>query len=373
MNKHCLIIGAGHAGIQAATLLREEGFDGEITLFSDETVLPYQKPPLSKGFLIGKQTTENLLFRNAAYFEEQKIQLELGQIIVHIDTVEQKIKSQSGEEWAFSHLILATGARNRTLPLDDYTEKVVSLRTLQDAILIRQKLETAQNIAVIGGGFIGLETAAAAIEMGKQVTVFEAGERLMQRVLPPVLSSIFLKRHVEKGVDVRLQTQATHEDLKRSDLIVVGIGVLPNQELAEDAGLICSNGIEVNGFQQTSHPAIYAIGDCALHFNPFAGKNIRLESVQNANDQAKTAVLHILGRPQTYQAVPWFWTNQFDLKLQMAGINSDYDYVEIKGDQEIPKFSVYYYKNDQLIAVDSLNKPADHLAARKALASQMIG
>lgn len=370
MKKHCLIIGAGHAGIQAATLLREEGFDGEITLFSDETVLPYQKPPLSKGFLVGKQTTENLLFRNAAYFEEQNIRLELGQIIVHIDTNEQTIQNQLGKTWAFSHLILATGARNRTLPLPEFSDKVFTLRTLQDAQSIRQKLETATQISVIGGGFIGLETAAAAIEMGKKVTVFETGERLMQRVLPPVLSSIFLEKHLEKGVDVRLQTQATYEDLKGSDLIVVGIGVLPNQELAEEAGLTCSNGIEVNVFQQTSHPSIYAIGDCALHFNPFAGRNIRLESVQNANDQAKTAVLHIVGRPQIYQAVPWFWTNQFDLKLQMAGINTEYDRYEIKG--EAPKFSVYYYKNDQLIAVDSLNKPADHLAARKALAEQFV-
>lgn len=379
MIQKVVIIGAGHGGIQAATSLREEGFEGRITLISSETALPYQKPPLSKGFLNGKQTEENLFFRHLSFYEDNNIELVLGKTVTDIDTPSKVIHTDDETLWKYDVLILATGARNRKLPF--HTEGVLDLRTLSDAQTIKKRLETVEHITVIGGGFIGLEMAAAGIELGKKVTVIEAQDRLMARVLPPVLSNVFLKKHTEQGVDILLKTGVS--DIQNTeggyqvrlntgqtlptDLVIVGIGVLPNIELAEKAGLNCDNGIAVNAFLETSDASIYAIGDCAYYFNAFAGGHTRLESVQNAVDQAKCVVANIMGKKKAFQAVPWFWTNQFDLKLQMAGIAQGYDTTVRRGTIESQKFSVFYFKNEKLIAVDSLNRPADHLAARKLL------
>lgn len=361
-----VIIGAGHAGVQVAVSLREMGFEGKIQLIADEPHLPYQKPPLSKGFLNGKQTVENLLFRNEKFYDDNQIELLLGEEIVAIDVENKIVKAESDKSIPYDTLVLATGARNRKLSIETKCE-VLYLRDLTDAQRLKSALENAQNIAIIGGGFIGLEVAASAAEAGKNVTVIEAQDRLMARVLPPVLSEIFLTRHQEMGVKVLLNTKLSSEELSAFDLIVVGIGVLPNQELAAAAGLECHNGIVVNEYQMTSNSVIYAIGDCANHFNVFADKRCRLESVQNAVDQAKIAASHILGNAIPYHAVPWFWTNQYDLKLQMAGINTDYDNYAFRGDLGANRFSIFYYKNEKIVAADSLNRPADHLAARKLL------
>ena len=379
MKKKVVIIGAGHGGIQAATSLREEGFEGTITLISRETELPYQKPPLSKGFLKGKQTEENIVFRNLSFYEDNDILLLLGTTVTHIDLKNKTLATEDEGVWAYDCLILATGARNRKLPF--YTEGVLDLRTLADAYHIKERLAKIEHITVIGGGFIGLEVAAAAIELGKKVTVMEAQDRLMARVLPPILSTVFLEKHHAQGVDVLLKTSVSNIknrggayqiDLKnnqtiQTNLIVVGIGVLPNSEIAEQAGLTCENGISVNDYLETSDPSVFAIGDCANYYNAFAERKMRVESVQNAVDQAKCVVKNILGKREKYHAVPWFWTNQFDLKLQMAGIALDFDTQILRGSVEAEKFSVFYYKNQKLIGVDALNRPADHLAARKLL------
>lgn len=379
MIQKVVIIGAGHGGVQAATSLREEGFEGSITLISSETELPYQKPPLSKGFLNGKQTEENLFFRHLSFYEDNNIELVLGKTVIDINTQSKIINTEDERLFEYDVLILATGARNRKLPF--HTEGVLDLRTLSDAQTIKKRLETVEHITVIGGGFIGLEMAAAGIELGKKVTVIETQDRLMARVLPPVLSDVFLKKHREQGVDILLKmglsdiqnTEGGYEirlntgQTLSTDLLIVGIGVLPNIELAEKAGLSCNNGIAVNEFLETSDASIYAIGDCANYFNAFAGGNTRLESVQNAVDQAKCVAANIMGKKTAFQTVPWFWTNQFDLKLQMAGIAQGYDTTVLRGTIESQKFSVFYFKNEKLIAVDSLNRPADHLAARKLL------
>lgn len=361
-----VIIGAGHAGVQAAVSLREMGFEGKIQLIADESHLPYQKPPLSKGYLNGKQTAENLLFRNAHYYDDQKIDLILGEKAMALDPQSQTVSSASGRIFSYGKLILATGARNRRLP-QDVAPHALYLRNMSDVQSLKTAFEAAKSVAVVGGGFIGLEVAAAAVESGKQVTVLEVQDRLMARVLPPVLSDVFLKRHREMGVNVRLGAVVSAETLADYEAVVVGIGVLPNQELAMEAGIECQNGVVVNEFQQTSESTIYAIGDCANHYNRFAGKQCRLESVQNAVDQAKVAAAHICGKAQPYNSVPWFWTNQYDLKLQMAGINTSYDSYMFRGDLSTDKFSVFYFKGAELVAVDSLNRPADHLAARKLL------
>lgn len=374
-----VIIGAGHAGVQAAVSLREEGFEGEITLISEESDLPYQKPPLSKGYLQGKQSAEAIIFRSENYYSSNQIDLKLGVKISHINPNNNSIQTIDGQTIEYSYLILATGASNRKLNIED--AEILYLRTLSDAKLIEQKLETAEKIAIIGGGFIGLELAALAQEKGKKVSVIEAQSRLMERVLPTVISEVFQQTHEQNGVEILLNTFTESIQGKdiittcgkkiEADLILAGIGVIPEMSLAASAGINCENGILVNEFQQTSIPNIYAIGDCANHFNIFAQKNIRLESVQNAVDQAKVAANHILGKSEPYNAVPWFWTFQYNLKLQMAGISTGFDRYVVRGDVNSSKFSVYYFKNEQLIAVDSLNKPAEHLNARKLLTAQI--
>lgn len=373
-----VIIGAGHAGVQAASSLREEGFAGEIVLVAEERYLPYQKPPLSKGYLQGKQSAEAILFRSENYYSANQIELRLGTKISQILPNEQEIITSEGEKIEYTHLILATGASNRQLKITGAdTAEILYLRTLADARKIEEKLHNAKNVAIIGGGFIGLELAALAQEKGKNVSVIEAQSRLMERVLPAVISDVFKDTHLQNGVDILLNTFTSSIEgntIKtqcgksiKSDLILAGIGVIPETKLAEQAGINCENGIVVNEFQQTSIANIYAIGDCANHYNVFAKRNLRLESVQNAVDQAKVAVNHIIGKAEAYQAVPWFWTNQYHLKLQMAGISTGFDEYMVRGDISSGKFSVYYFKDTKLIAVDSLNKAAEHLNARKLL------
>jgi 3-phenylpropionate/trans-cinnamate dioxygenase ferredoxin reductase component len=376
-----VIIGAGHAGVQAAATLRDVGFEGEILLISHETDMPYQKPPLSKGYLQGKQSAEAILFRSASFYESNQIELKLGLKISKINTFEKNIQSIDGQVISYDYLIIATGSSNRKLDIKgaENTE-ILYLRTLADAKNIDQKLENSQKVAIVGGGFIGLELAALAQEKGKKVSVIEAQSRLMERVLPKAIAEVFQRTHEQNGVDIFLKTNIlqvsengveTDKGFVEADLILAGIGVLAESGLAAEARLNCENGILVNEFQQTSEPNIYAIGDCANHFNAFAQRNIRLESVQNAVDQAKVAANHIVGKSEPYNAVPWFWTNQYQLKLQMAGISHGFDRYLTRGELGSEKFSLYYFKNEKLIAVDSLNKAADHLTARKLLASHI--
>ncbi|WP_019986776.1 NAD(P)/FAD-dependent oxidoreductase [Rudanella lutea] len=380
MKPRVVIVGAGHGGIQAAASLREEGFEGDITLLSEDPALPYQKPPLSKGYLQGKQTDEAILFRSATWYTTNQIDLRLGVSATHLDPATNQLTTSTGDTLTYTHLILATGAANRRLPMPG-ADEVLYLRTLADARQIGDRLAQAKRVAIIGGGFIGLELAAVAVEKGKEVTVVEYQPRLMQRVLPPVISDVFGRTHQQHGVGLRLgvglqaiQKQGHTHTLTltdgqslTADLVVAGIGVIAETGLAASAGLVCEDGIRINEYGQTSVATIYAIGDCAAHDNPFAGKCLRLESVQNAVDQAKTVVSHLLGNPRPYRAVPWFWTNQYHLKLQMAGISAGFDTYLIRGDEAAEKFSVYYFKGDKLLAVDSLNRPADHLNARKLL------
>lgn len=384
MSQCVVIIGAGHAGLQAAVSLREEGFVGKIVIIDGERDLPYQKPPLSKGFLNNKQTEENLIFRLPHFYETQQIELRLGMEIKEIDRTNQQVIGQTGEAIPYDYLILAMGARNRPLPVAGAQhERIFYLRTLEDARRIKQAMETCQRVAVIGGGFIGLEFAACARELGKEVSLIEAQANLMNRVIPPILSEVFKMQHQKMGVEILVNSQVLEIRLESNgafsielnegrhciaDIIVVGIGVMPNTELAQAAGLACENGIVVNDILQSSDPKIFAVGDCAQYFNHFAGRQTRLESVQNATDQAKCVAKTIQGgQPCTFEAVPWFWTYQYDLKLQMAGLSEGYDEYHCRGEAGSDKFSLFYYRAGKLIAVDSLNRPADHLAARKLL------
>ena len=379
MKKRVVIIGAGHGGVQAASTLREEGFEGEIIMISDELDAPYQKPPLSKGYLQGKQNAQAILFRSENYYNDNAIDLQLGVRVVAIRTEKNQIELYDGSLMDYDYLILAIGALNRKLRFNGKTaENVYYLRNLADAKIINEKIGPADHVLIIGGGFIGLELAALAVEKNKKVTVIETEDRLMKRVLPEALSKVFYDTHKKHGVEMILgvsvvdisegkQIILSNGKEIHADLILAGIGVVVEAELTQNSGISFDNGIVVNAFQQTTLPNVYAIGDCANHYNPFAKKNLRLESVQNAVDQAKVAAAHIINKPVEYKVVPWFWTNQYHLKLQMAGISFGFDEAVIRQSSKPDCFSVYYYKEDKLIAVDSLNRPADHLNARNLL------
>jgi 3-phenylpropionate/trans-cinnamate dioxygenase ferredoxin reductase subunit len=360
-----VIIGGGQGGFQAAASLRSEGYQERITLIGDEPGVPYQRPPLSKGFLLGKQEQRHAELRPASFYETQRITLVTARATA-IDRQARRVTLDSGEHIDYDTLVLATGARNRLLERDG----VLYLRTLAEATEIRQRLRDAHEVAIIGGGFIGLEIAAAARTLGKPVTVIEAQPRLMARVVAPVVSEYFRQQHTAQGVEILLNT--TLPERLHHDLVIAGIGVVPNVELAREAGLPVGNGITVDEYLRTPDERIYAIGDCAECPNHFTevGALTRLESVQNAVDQAACVAKSIVGHAAPYGAVPWFWTDQYDVHMQMAGLPMGFDQVVTRGNPESRKFSVFYFRGGRLCAVDSINRPADHLAARKLIGAR---
>ena len=358
-----VIVGGGQAGFQTALSLRADGYSESVTLIGEEPHLPYQRPPLSKGFLLGKQAIESVALRPDSFYSTQRIELITGDRVTAIDRDDRRVILASGARILYEKLVLATGAQVRRLP----HEGIVYLRNREDAVELKLRLDEAATVAVIGGGFIGLEVAAAARVLGKDVNVFEMQDRLMPRSVSPLVSEFFRDAHQRQGVEVRLGAPVV---APRADLVVAGIGVIPNLELARDAGLPVGNGIVVDDHLRTADENIFAIGDCAEHPNPFAAARTRLESVQNAVDQAKIAAANIVGRNESYRAVPWFWTDQFDIKLQMAGLSGGADQEALRGKPESNKFSVFYFRRGRLIAVDSINRPGEHLAARKLLSAE---
>jgi 3-phenylpropionate/trans-cinnamate dioxygenase ferredoxin reductase component len=380
-----VIVGTGQAGFQTAASLRTEGYQEKITLIGDEPHIPYQRPPLSKGFPLGQQDLESIELRPRNFYQDHQIDLLAGRRVSAIDRQERHVTLATGERFKYEKLVLAVGARNRTLSLKGAElDGVLYLRSLDEAVVVKERLKGAQSIVVIGGGFIGLELAAVACSLGKSVTVLEALPRLMSRAVAPIISDFYRDFHTSKGVKVVCRASVLEitgsggkvrevllSDGARypADLVFVGVGVVPNSELAQDAGLRIANGIAVNEYLETSDENIFAIGDCAEHPCEFAGARIRLESVQNAADQAQCVAATIAGRRNVYRALPWFWTDQFDIKLQMAGISNGHDCVVSRGNAETRKLSVFYFKDDRLIAIDSINRPLDHMMGRKLIAA----
>ena len=383
VNGGVVIVGAGQAGFQVAASLRADGETGPILLIGSESHPPYQRPPLSKAMLLGKMERERLLFRQPGFYAAQAIELRLGTTVTRVDRAQRTIETADGASLPYGTLVLATGTRVRPLPLPGTDlDGVMYLRTLGDSDQLALRIAQARQVAVIGGGFIGLEVAAAARMLGKPVTVLEAADRLMGRVVAPVISAFYADQHRQRGVDLILGARIAalageagrvsgivmqDGSMHSADLVVIGIGVLPNVELAEDAGLPCTNGIEVDAFGRTEDPLIFAAGECASHPSRFAGGRIRLESVQNAVDQAKAVAAAIRGRPVPYDEVPWFWSDQYELKLQMVGISAGHDAQAIRGEPAAGRFSVFYFRQDRLLAIDSVNRPSDHMAGRKLL------
>jgi 3-phenylpropionate/trans-cinnamate dioxygenase ferredoxin reductase subunit len=382
MNDPLVIVGAGQSGLQLAESLRRERYNGGILLIGDEAHAPYNRPPLSKGLLLGEVKPEQLTLGNAQALQRKHITLLTGTQVTGIDREARRITLADGSKQAYSKLALATGSRARKLPIDGIDlAGVHSLRTMDDSFAIRTALKTAQHVTVIGGGFIGLEIAAVARKLGKEVVVLEAEERLMSRVVGPPVSEYFLKLHRQQGVDVRLNVKVAalcgsagqvtsvvmeEGDPLATDLVVMAVGATPNAELAEAAGLSCDNGIVVDDCGRTSDPHIVACGDCTATQVRGGGLR-RLESVQNAVEQAKAAAAALLEKEVPFTAAPWFWSDQFNVKLQMVGRATDFDSVVERGDVHGKSFSYCYFKNSTLVAIDSINAPQDHMAGRKLI------
>jgi 3-phenylpropionate/trans-cinnamate dioxygenase ferredoxin reductase subunit len=381
-----VVVGAGQGGLEAAAALRGKGYAGRITLVGEEPVLPYQRPPLSKGYLTGATSAEELQLRPESFFEAQDIELVPGDRAVKIDRERQAVVLASGIALAYDTLLLATGARPRTLPVPGASlSGVLTLRGLADADALRQRLTgPARHLVVVGAGFIGLELAATGRLLGHDVTVVEAQSRALARALTPDMSSWLTAEHRRQGVRLLLSREVTalrgdasgHVEIMElddgqripADLVVVGIGVLPDTGLAAEAGLLVGDGIVVDHHLRTDDPAVYALGDCARFPSVHTGRHIRLESVQNASAQAGCVAAAICGEPVPYTAVPRFWSEQYALGLQIAGLTADRDETVVAGDVAGGRFSVFCFRRGRLIGVESVNKAADHGMARRLLA-----
>ena len=380
---HCIIIGASHAGAQLCVSLRQGGWEGDITVIGDEPDLPYHRPPLSKDFLSGDKAIDDILLRPASVYENANVTMKLGTRVGAIDREAKTILTDDGETLSYDKLVLATGARVRHLPVPgNDLEGVFYLRDSNDVRAIKNNFEAGKRVVIIGGGYIGLETAASLRKQGMEVTVLEAMPRILQRVTAPELSTFYKRIHSEEGVTIlegvmaseirqlgtALSVETSCEQSFDADMVIIGIGVIPNVELAKEAGLDVGNGIEVNEFCQTSDPDIYAAGDVTWHFNPIYEHHIRLESVPNATEQAKTVALHMNGKAKPYNSLPWFWSDQFDLKLQIAGLSGGYDDIVIRGDIEKGRsFATFYFKGDKILAVDAVNSPREFMFTKMAL------
>src|ERR1022692_3871262 len=377
-----LIVGAGHAGFQLAASLRQHGYGERVCLINDEAHLPYQRPPLSKAYLKGEGRPDSLMFRPEKFYRDQNIEL-IADRAVAIDRAARRLSLASGAALDYGHLVLASGARNRLLDIPNANLKdVLYLRTLDESEALRQRIASGRRVVVVGAGFIGLEFAATARAKGLEVDVLELGSRVMARAVTAEISEFFQERHTAAGIRIHLGVQATSIESDGTnvtgvslsdghhvpvDLVVVGIGVLPNVELAAEAGLPVAAGIIVNEQLLTSDPDISAIGDCALFASPRFGGSLRLESVQNATDHARCVAARLTGDARTYDGLPWFWSDQGPDKLQIAGLTTGYDKVVVRGDPGQGSFSAFCYKQGVLVGVESVNRAADHVFGRKVL------
>jgi 3-phenylpropionate/trans-cinnamate dioxygenase ferredoxin reductase subunit len=378
------IIGAGQAGFQAGASLRDAGFAGRVILIGDEPVVPYQRPPLSKSYLAGQSGADDLWLRPAEFYARQQIDLVCGDAVTAIDRGQRCLHLASGIEFSWDHLVFATGAGCRPLAVPGAElDGVLTLRTLADADALRQRLDQAREVVVVGAGFIGLEFASVALARGTLVHIIEVTRQPMGRVVSMPVSRFFTEAHIGWGAEVALGTGVVRilgaagrvtgvetSDGRRipADLVLICIGVIPNAQLAGSAGLAIDDGIIVDEYLMTSDPAISAIGDCANFPTPFAPVRVRLESVQNAVDQGRCVADRLAGRPVPYQKVPWFWSDQGDLKLQIAGITIGHDTSVLRGDPADRNFSVFCFRGRRLIGVESVNRTADHVIARRLLA-----
>ncbi|MGJ8536859.1 MAG: NAD(P)/FAD-dependent oxidoreductase [Parasphingopyxis sp.] len=377
-----VIVGAGHAGAALAIALRQKGFSGSILLIGDEPTLPYERPPLSKDYLLGKIGAERLLIRPADFWPENEVDLAVGCAAQELDPGRRRVTLSDGRDFSFGWCVLATGGKVRRLACNGAElGGVHTLRTLSDVEHIRDELDAASQVAVVGAGYIGLEFAAAARELGKRVTVIEAQQRVLSRVTSPVISRFVEEEHIRRGVSFHfgqgvsaLHGKGALQEVILDDgtaipaqMAICGIGIDAETGLAEQAGLACDNGVLVDSCFRTSAPDILAIGDCSRHPNPFAGSLWRLESVQHAQDSAVTAADAIIGNALPYAQVPTFWSQQYDLRIQSAGLSMSADEIIVRGATGSTPFSAIYTREGKVIGIDAINAPRDFMAARKLI------
>ncbi|UFI03852.1 NAD(P)/FAD-dependent oxidoreductase [Roseibium aggregatum] len=382
MQEDIVIIGAGQAGAQVAQSLRQGGFEGPLRLIGDEPHPPYQRPPLSKKFLAGEIGAEGLWLRPPAFFTTNNIDHIPNTRVVAIDRGAKRLTLANGDTLPYGKLVLATGTNARLLTLEGADKKgVVTLRSIADVNVIRDILQKSSNVAIIGAGYIGLEVAAVAKSLGKSVTVIEAQDRPMKRVVSQAVSDYFSGLHKARGIELRLNTgieaieggdsvtgvRLSTGETVPAELVLVAVGAEPNDHLAAEAGLEVDNGILVDGCGQTSDPDIFAAGDCTRFYSNRYQRSVRMESVQNAIDQAKAVAQALLGQEVDYDPLPWFWSDQYDIKLQIAGLSEGYDDTKVVGSTEDSKFYVAYLHDGRLIAVDSINSPRSHMMARRVI------
>jgi len=371
MKNDAVIIGAGHAGGMTAISLRQRQYQGSITLIGEENYLPYQRPALSKGFLAGEIEEKRLYLKSQDYFDKNNIRIIRSCKVVAIDRNNKTILLENQKQLGYEKLVIATGSIVNKLKTSSKETDLYYLRTIRDSLKIREKLRSKNKITVIGAGYIGLEIASIATKKNLEVSVLELENRVMGRVVSAEVSDFFQKKHQSEGVEFKFNTSITDiEDRGKqkriicsdgsflnTDVVVIGVGIRPNIELAKSSGLKCDNGILVDANGQTSDPHIFAVGDCSNHPNNIFKQRLRLESVQNAVEQAKSIAASIAGSHKPYQEVPWFWSDQYNIKLQIAGISQDHDHRVIRGYPEEEKFAVFYQKEKRLIAVDAINSP----------------
>jgi len=387
-SENIVVIGAGQAGAQAIASLRQFGYEGHITLVGDETALPYQRPPLSKAYMKGELGEDRLYFKPASWYEDQKVETLLSQRVEAIDRSAREVRLEHGGCLPYDALIIATGSRPRALPVEGATlQNVFDLRGLSDVEHIQPRMIPGKKLVIIGAGYIGLEAAAVASQLGLKVTVLEMAERVLERVTSPVISTFYQDLHAEHGVDIRLGARlkslkgadgkvshavmADGEEIE-ADIVLTGIGIVPNIELAHDAGLACGNGICVDEDARTNDPRVFAAGDCTLRPLAHYARTGRLESVHNAIEQGKLAAAAIVGKPRPTIDCPWFWSDQYDIKLQIAGLSMGHDQIIVRGDPAEKKFAAFYLKAGRLIAADAVNSAPEFIVSKKLIMSGAV-
>ena len=384
-----LIVGGGHGGAQAAIALRQRGFDGTIAILTDEPDLPYERPPLSKDYLAGEKSFERMLIRSAGFWDERQVEVLTGRSVIAVSPAAKTVRTRDGSAFPYRHLVWAAGGAARRITCSGHDlAGIHTVRTRADVDLLRDELPDARHVLVIGGGYIGLEAAAVLTRLGKPVTILEALDRVLARVAGEPLSRFFEAEHRKRDVEIRLgalvdciEGEAGRVAAVRlvdgsriaADLVIVGIGISPNVAPLLAAGAKGSDGVEVDAQCRTSLPDVFAVGDCALHANIYAGgAPVRLESVQNAVDQAGVAAQAIMGGAAGYEAIPWFWSNQYDLRLQTVGLSAGHERAVLRGDPDQGSFSLIYLKEGRVIALDCVNAVKDYVQGRALIMSRQV-
>jgi 3-phenylpropionate/trans-cinnamate dioxygenase ferredoxin reductase subunit len=387
MGQSCVVIGASHAAAGFVAGLRQDGWEGRILVIGEESIIPYHRPPLSKALLSGEKTIEEILIRPQDVYEKAGVEFMLGTRAEAITPASKEISLSDGSTVSYDKLALTVGSRVRrvSMPGDDL-KGIHYLRDYNDVQQIKSSVKPGGKAVIIGGGYIGLEAAAVLNKLGMKVTVLEMMSRVLERVTSPEISEFYMRVHTEEGVDIRCEIGASgfegNDSVEQvlcndgsvfdADLVIIGVGIVPNSEIAEQAGLKVENGIVVDEYARTSDPDIVSAGDCTYHYNKLYDRWIRLESVQNASDQARVAASTVAGKEKVYNALPWFWSDQYDVKLQIAGLSQGYNELIIRGDQKTGRsFAIFYLKDDLIIAVDAINRPPEFMMGKRLISEKM--